>query len=179
MNRRANLYVIAFIIIGAMALLTVGLMLAIGGAVVKESVDTIVPEWNSIGEISPGRNVSEYARYVTTPATTIMDNVGLVMGLTYLLGIVGLFSFACMFRGKYNGLIIALFIACVFLVMLFCILISNTYEEFYNMNDAIGQTLQENSLISYMILYSPAIMSLVVIIAGIILFTGGGGEYYA
>jgi hypothetical protein len=70
------------------------------------------------------------------------------------------------------------YILLVFLLILGTVVLSNMYQDIYSGNDEIGLRLQAQTLMSYMILYSPMIMTLIAFIAGVIMFSGsneGGG----
>lgn len=178
MKNKGQITTIAIITLGLVAMVLIIAGLTIGWSIVKSATDEIIPELNSIGEVSPGINISEYTDTATKPVNSIIENLGLIMGLIYILGIMGILSYAFIFRSDSNGWILAFFIALVLALVLICILISNFYEEFYLGSDVIGETLRSSSLVSYLIIYSPIIMGLVSIIAGIILFTGKSTEGY-
>ena len=172
MNKRGQITKISTVILGLIMLVGVVAALTIGWGVVKIGKDEIVPELLEIGEVSPGINISEHIEKVTTPITIIIDNLGLIMGLIYILGIVGLLSYAYLMRTNVNGCVIALFVVSVLLVIISAIAVSQFYEEFYLSQDDLGEILRTASLVSYLIIYSPVILTIVAFIAAIILFTG-------
>lgn len=171
-NKKGQLWTIAILIGGLIFLVLLIAGMTIGWSVIKTATDEIIPEIKDIGEVSPGANLSEYASMTLDPMDTVIDNIGLLMGLVYIIGIIGLLSFAFIFRSHSNGWVIALFVVSVFLLVMVCILVSNFYEEFYLGQDELGSILRSASLVSYLIIYSPTIMSIISFIAGIILFTG-------
>jgi len=148
------------------------LLLTVGWSIVKTTTDEIFPEFNAIGEVSPGINISEYSEIALTPLSMVIDNIGLIMGLIYIIGIVGLLSLSFMLRDNQNGWVIALFVFSILILIFTCVAVSQMYEEFYLAQDAMGLVLRDASLVSYLVIYSPAIMTLIAFIAGIIYFTG-------
>jgi len=176
LNKRGQFWSIIILIGGLifLALLIAGM--TIGWGVVKSATDVIIPEFNSIGEIMPGSNISEYTEMTLTPMSSVIDNLGLMMGLIYIVGLVGLMSFAFVFRNNYNGWVVAFFVACIFLMVMTCIFVSNYYEEFYLGQDELGTILRSASLVSFLIIQSPQIMSIIGFVAGMILFTGSPEE---
>ena len=58
-----------------------------------------------------------------------------------------------------------------------CIFMSNIYEDIITTDDEFADVIKEHVLITYLILYSPAIMSILAFIAGIILFSGDRGGF--
>jgi len=171
-NKKAQLQNITTIILGL--ILVVGLVAGgtIAWGIVKIGADEIIPEINSIGEIAPGINISEHTERVLTPVSILIDNLGLIMGLLYIVGIIGILGYAYIFRESVNGWVIFLFVIAVLLIVVSAIAVSNMYEEFYLTQDDLGEVLRSESLASYLIIYSPTILSIVAFIAGIILFTG-------
>jgi len=156
--------------------LMVGLM--IGWGVTKTALDVIIPEFNSIGEVAPGINVSESTTMVSNPITSIVDNFGLIIGLIYVLGVGGLLSYSFVFRNNLNGWAIAFFFIMIIVLIFLCILISQSYEEFYLAQDDLGTTLRSAGLASFLIIYSPNIMMIIAVICGIILFSGNREDSY-
>lgn len=172
MNKKAQISRISTIILGLIMIVGIVAAATIAWGVVKIGKDEIVPELLEIGEVAPGINISEHIEKVTTPISIIIDNLGLIAGLVYLLGIVGLLSYAYLMRTNVNGWVIALFVVAVLLVIISAIAVSQFYEEFYLDQDDLGEILRTATLASYLIIYSPVILTIVAFIAGIILFTG-------
>ena len=54
--------------------------------------------------------------------------------------------------------------------------ISNIYEDFYSGTDDLATRMQEQTILSWMILYSPLIFAIIAFIAGAIMFSGGTEE---
>jgi len=177
-DKKGSIMPIVIVVGGLIALLLLVFVLGFGWSIIKNTTDDILPELTTMGEVYPGINLSESMVTATTPIDSIIGNFGMMIGIVYLLGIVGVLALAYTFRGSLNGWTIALFFGCILLMVVISILISNAYEEFYNTNDEIGQTLQSAGMLSFFILYSPHILTIVAFIAGIILFTGGGNEQY-
>ena len=172
MNKKAQIARISTIILGLIMVVGIVAAATISWGIIKISSDEIVPELLAIGEVAPGINISESIEMVTTPMTTIIDNLGLIMALIYILGIVGLLSYSYLMRTNVNGWVIALFFVSVLLVIISAIAVSQFYEEFYLDQDELGDVLRTAPLVSYLIIYSPVILTIVAFIAGIILFTG-------
>jgi len=178
MNNKGQIMTIAIIIGGLLLIMGISIAAMIGWGAVKEATDIIIPELASVGEVQPGSNFSEYAAKVTTPTNTIIQNIGLFVGFLYIIGILGILTFAYIFRTNLNGWVIALFVVSVMLLIACSILLSNGYENFHDANDDIGETLRSETLTSFLIINSPVILTLVSFIAGIILFTGGQNERF-
>ncbi len=172
MNKKGQIWAIFLIVGGLIAIVLMVAAMTIGWGIVKFTADEILPEFNDLPSISDNIDLGETAEKVTGPIATVIDSLGLIMGLVYIIGVVGLLSLAFIMRDNHDGWVIALFVVSVLLLVISCIVISQFYEEFYVGQDEIGATLREASLPSNLIIYSPAIMTFIAFIAGIIFFTG-------
>ena len=76
------------------------------------------------------------------------------------------------FRITGNRWLMAIFVACMFLVILGSIFISNIYQDFYEDTGEIGEGLHDMTLLSFLILNSPIIISVIGFVSGIIMFSG-------
>ena len=171
-NKKGQMTSVVVLILGLILLVFIIAGLTIGWGVVKSATDVIIPEFTSIGEIFPGSNVSEYAEMTLNPASSIIDNMGLIIGLVYILGLVGLLGYAFIFRNNFNGWIAMFFIASVLMLIMLSIFVSQYYESFYLDQNELGTILRSATLVSFLIIQSPVILTIIAFIAGIILFTG-------
>ena len=170
-NKKGNILAILLIVGGLFLLMFMGLLLIIGSSVLNFVADTVVPELSGIGMVG-GSNVTQAVDITVTPVDTLIQNFTGVAGLVYVFGIIGIFGIAFGFRSSGEKWLIGLFIAMVLILVISSIFISNIYEEFQTGTDDVASRLKEHKLLSYMLLYSPMIISLVSFIAGIILFGG-------
>jgi len=177
-NKRGQMWSTIIIIGGLIALVLLIAAMTIGWGVVKSATDIIIPEIASIGEVLPGANVSEYADYTLIPAGNILDNAGLMMGLIYIIGLVGLLGYAFIFRNNFNGWVAMFFVASVLLLIMLSIFVSQYYESFYLDQNELGTILRSATLVSFLIIQSPVILTIIAFIAGIILFTGNREDSY-
>lgn len=153
----------------------VGLLLAFGGMAVKWTVDTISPELSSLG-MAGDSNLSQVADYTVKPATTFVDSFSWLFGVIYVFAIIMMFGMAFAFKVTGNKWLMVVFFACMFLVVIGSIFISNIYQDFYEDSGDVGNELRAMTLLSFMLLNSPVIMSVVGFVSGIIMFSGLGGE---
>lgn len=176
MNKRGNLFAM-IIFFGAIAVLVAtGIMFAIGGVIVDYTADEIFPEINNIGVIDD-TNYSYYIEGGTTAMDSVIEQYTWMGGLIFVIGVVLILGLAFVFRLTAERWTIPIFIVVALLVIMLCMFMSNIYEDFYNDGDAaLSDRLREQTLLSYMILYSPAIMSVIIFIGGIIMFGGVNNE---
>lgn len=158
-------------------ILALGLLLSFGGAIVDLFADTVIPEIQGIGTVGDS-NITQYSDYVVSPVNTFVQSFSWLGGLMYVLGIIGIFGLSIAAKFTMNKWLIGLFFGFALLLILCSIFISNIYEEFYTGTDDFSTRLQEQTLLSYMILHSPLIFSVVIFISGIIMFSGVQQESY-
>jgi len=167
-------FIIFFFILIAVFLVA-SLFIGIGSVVVKMATDTIIPEVENIGMVG-NANITTYARYTTVPLSTLINSFTWMSGILYMTALIGLFVLAFGYRMTSNKWLIVFFFALTLLLILLSIFISNIYEDLYTGNDEIGKGLQEHTLLSFLVIHSPFIFSILIFASGIILFTGSEQE---
>lgn len=177
MNKKGNIVAIIWMIGILFVLLLGGLFLAFGGLVVNWTFDEVVPELSNIGMVG-NSNISEYTGYAITPVNNVVQSFTWMGGLIYLLGLVGCLGMAFAFRFTGNKWLMGLFITCIFLLIIASIFISNIYQDFYDGSGDVAIRLQEQTMLSWLILYGPLVMCVIGFICGVIMFTGEGGREY-
>jgi|TARA_R100001530_G_scaffold34477_2_gene26917 hypothetical protein len=159
-------------------LLFVGLLLVFGTMTFDWVADEVVPEFLSIGNVGDA-NFTEYGGYTIQPVNTVIQSFTWLAGIFYFMGLIGCIGLAVSFRMIGNKWLVGFFFVCMFLLIVTSIFISNIYEEFYNDGTEVGARLHEQVLLSWLLLYSPMVMSVIGFVCGIIMFSGefveGGG----
>jgi hypothetical protein len=175
MNKKGQFGFILLFFILVAVLLGGALLISIGVGVVRTSTDAIIPELEGIGMVGD-TNVSQSAKYVTTPVNGFLNSLDWMGGVVYLVAIIGLFGLAFTYKYTMNKLFIAVFLGFAVLLIFLSIVISNMYEEFYTSNDELGTQLQSQSLLSWLILQAPLVFTVMIFAAGIVLFSGMNEE---
>lgn len=170
MRRKAQQGMIIFI--GLIFLIViVGFLLSVGGAVVDWVWDETVPHLTNIGVVGDA-NMTEIASYTIAPANTFVQNLSWVVGVIYVLMLIGSIGFAATMSFTPSKWLIGFYFALVLVLILGSIFMSNIYEDFYDDNGELGARLQEQGILSFMIIYSPAILTFIAFITGIVMFSG-------
>ena len=176
-NKKGSMSAVIGVLGTVLLVVAVVAALMLAGPMVDEVTGQIFTEVRGIGNVTDNVNVTYYADKVFAPVENILGSYAMYAGILYVLGIILVFTLAFVFRGNVNGWAIALFVVAAMLIITFCIILSNTYEEFYMGGDFIGDALHEATLPSWLILHCPMIMTVVIFIAGIIMMTGKEGLY--
>ena len=175
MNKKGNVTVIIIFVGSLLLLLLLGLLMVFGSMTFNWIFDEAVPELTNLGEVG-NANLSKTVSYGLDPVNNFVQSWTWMAGLLYVLGLIGCLGLAFMFRNTGEKWTIAFFFGLAIILIITSIFVSNIYEDFYDDGDAdVSARLQEHTLLSWMLLYSPAIMTLVVFIGGIIIFTGDDG----
>ena len=177
-DNKKGMFGILFFFIILFSILILGFMAIMVMSVVDFASDEVTPIMEEIGVVGD-TNVSEAATYSFGMVDNFIQAAPWLIAFGYVLALI--FSIVMVMGYNYNPnpAFIGFYIALILLLVLGSIIISNMYEDIYSGTDEISTRLQEQSAMSYLILYSPFIMSLIAFITGIFLFAGnreqGGG----
>lgn len=177
-NKRGQVWGILLVAGAILLLLFLGILFAIGGATTSYVSTTILPELQGIGVVGD-TNVTQSVNYTFGTLDTFIQQYTWIGGLLYMFGILAIFGLAFSFRLTHMKWLAVLWVLFTIVIVICSLFLSNIYEEFYTGTDDLATRLQAQPLLSYMILYSPGIISFISIIAGIIMFTGPTEETYA
>ena len=173
-NKRGQIGIILFIAF-LFLIVVVGFLAAMAVGIITYSSDIITPVMTDLGVVG-GSNVSQAAEYTFGNLNTVTNALPWLVGFSYVAALVLSIIFSLSYTYNPHPVFIGLYIMLALLLVFGCIVMSNMYEDIYTGNDMMGDQLHEQTLMSYMILYSPFIMSLIAFITGIFLFTRGREE---
>jgi len=171
MNKKGNIGLVLMIFVIVAIILCAGLFIAIGGGVIKYTFNQIAPEISSLGQIGD-TNMTQVSSYTITPLGTVINSFTWLGGVIYAMLIIGLFGFAISFKVTANKIYMFLFFMLAVLIIILSIFISNIYQDFYTGTEDTAVMLQEQTLMSFLMIHSPMIFTVVIFVAGIIIFSG-------
>lgn len=175
MNKKGQIMGIITFAFIFLVILMIGFVFGIGGAVTTWTANNIVPELANLGVVD-GVNLTENANYVITPVNNLIQNLSWMTGVLYVVLLLGTLGIAMTFRITGNKWLIGLFFVVMIMLVLASFLFSNMYEDFYNGTDDFALELQSFVLLSFLIINSPLIVTIIGFIAGVIMFSGMEGE---
>ena len=170
------MFIVIFFLI-LFVILFAGVIMAFGSTIINWIFDEAVPEVSDLGQVGDW-NATETAGMTITPLNNIVQSFTWVTGVLYVMALIGLLGIAFAFRTNPNRWLIAFYFMLVLLLVIGSIFVSNIYEDFYDDGGDVGTRLHEHTILSYMILYSPMIFTVISFIAGIVLFSGRQEENY-
>ncbi len=156
-------------------ILFIGFIMVVGSAVINWIFDETVPSVLNLGTVG-GANLTQAADLTITPLNNVLQQFTWVTGVVYVMMLIGTMGIAFVFRGNPSRWLIGFFLLLVLMLILGSIVISNMYEDFYVGDDPLATRLQEHTILSFMILYSPVVFTVISFISGIILFSGRAEE---
>jgi len=180
-NKKAAIGIIIFFAI-LLLVLIVGFVLAITWTVFDLASDTVTPIMEDLGVVGD-TNLSEASQYSFGMVDTIVQSLPWVIAFSYVMALI--FTLVFVFLVGYNPhpAFIGLYLALMILLIFGCVIMSNIYQDIYTGTDDISTRLQEQTIMSYLLLHSPFIMSMIAAIGGILMFArqsgaeGGSGGF--
>lgn len=173
-NKRGIMGIIIFFII-LFTILIIGFIGAIVIGVLDFSSDTVTPIMEDLGMVGD-TNLSEASSYSFGVVDGFVQAMPWLMAFVYIGALIFSIVFVVSYNTNPNPAFIGVYLGLILLLIFGSIIISNAYEDIYNGTDEIATRLQDNSAMSYMILYSPTILTIIAFITGIYLFAGRQSE---
>ena len=170
-KNKKGLMGILLVIGGLFLLVMLGLMMAIGSSTINYVMDIAVPEFKSLGMVGD-TNATFITEVAIDPVNSFIQNLTFITGIVYVFGILGIFGLAFAYRNTGDKWLAGLFVSLVLLLVIACIFVSSIYEDIYDDDSEIGTRMKEHTILSFLVLSSPAIMGMIAFIVGIILFSG-------
>lgn len=177
MNNRGVIGILMFFAFLFLVLI-LGFIASIVIGVVDFSSDTITPVMEDIGIVG-ATNVSEVAQYTFGVADTFIQTLPFIVGFGYVVALLFSIVFALSYQYNPNPVFMGLYFMLMVLLIIGAIVMSNVYENIYNQSNELSDRLNEQTLLSYMLFFSPLIFTIITFITGIYLFArsqeGAGG----
>jgi len=137
-----------------------------------------------LGMAGDTTNLSEYSEYTFGTMDSVVQALPWVLASGFIMALIFTLVFIFIVGYSPHPAFIGAYIGLMVLLIFGCILVSNMYQDIYSAGDDIALRLQEQTIMSHMILNSPFIMAIIAVIGGIIMFTrqasaeGGGGGFW-
>ena len=177
-NKRGEIGIIIFffaifivIILGFIGAITIG--------IIDIASDELTPIMEDLGMVGD-TNVSEAAGYTFGTVDKVVQALPWILGFSYVMALIFTLVFVIVVGYNPHPAFMGFYIALMLLLIFGAVIMSNMYQDIYTGTDELALRLQEQTLVSYMLLHSPFILTLIAVIGGIIMFsristaTGGG-----
>ncbi len=166
------------IILFFLALLTIliiGFVAAMIVGIVDYSSDTLTPIMEDLGMVD-GTNMSEVSGYTFGTVDTIVQALPWLVALSYVACLIFTIAFIFLTGYTQHPAFIGIYFVFIILLIFGCVIMSNMYQDIYTGTDEIATRLQDQTLLSFMILNSPFMMFMISVIGGIVIFTRASNE---
>lgn len=178
-NKRGAIGILIFVI-ALFAILILGFFAAIIVGIVDMVSDEVTPIMTDLGVVGSS-NMSQYGEMGFGTLNVFVQALPWIVASGYILALVFTIVFIFIVGYSPHPAFIAFYFALMILLILGCVLVSNMYQDIYTGTDDLALRLQEQTILSYMLLHSPFIMIIIMAIGGLLMFTrqsateGGGG----
>ena len=175
MNKKGFMGFVFFFLI-LFTILIIGFIAVIGVSVVKYASGIVTPVMTDIGTVG-NTNISEASEYTFGTVDKLVNSLPWLLVFGYVAMLIFSIIFVVSYNFNPNPVYIGIYFVFVILLVFGAIIMSNMYEDIYNSGDeVIGEGLQEQTAMSFMMLHSPWILSIIAFIVGIYIFAGKQGE---
>ena len=174
-NKKANIMLIIIFFVALMLILIIGFLMVVGSAVLNWTFDEAVPELSNLGQVGD-INMTDTASMILVPLNNVVQSLTWLTGVLYVLMLIGSFGIVFIIKGSPSKWLMGIYFALALMLIIMAMFMSNIYEEFATGTDDLAIRLQEHTILNYMLLYSPAILTVIVFITGALLFSGIGGQ---
>lgn len=173
-NKKGQEGIIFFFVL-LFLILIIGFIAAIAIGIIDFASDTITPELKSVGVVGSA-NISEAAGYTFGVTDTFSQALPWLVGFGFVLSIMFSVIFAISYRYKPHPVFIALYFMFIILLIFGSIIMSNVYENIYQQDNELATRLNEQTLTSHMLLFSPFIFTIIAFLTGIYIFAGPNNQ---
>jgi len=123
-------------------------------------------------------NISEASEYTFGVVDKTVSALPWLLAFSYVAMLIFSIIFVVSYNFNPNPVYIGIYFIFIILLILGAIIMSNMYEDLYNSDDeVIGEGLREQTAMSFMMLHSPWILSIIAFIVGIYIFAGKQNEH--
>ena len=167
-NKKAGIGIVIFFAV-LMGVLVLGFIGTLVWSVLDIASDELTPIMEDLGMVGDV-NVSHTAEVSVGVVDGFVQSMPWLIALAYVLALV--FTLVFIFLVGYNPhpAYFAFFFSLMLLLILGCVVMSNMYQDLYTGTDDIALRLQEQSTMSFLILHSPFILTLISVIGGVMMF---------
>lgn len=160
---------IILMFVALLLILVIGFFATLVWSVLDIASDELTPVMEGLGMVGE-TNLSEVSTMTFGVVDGFIQSVPWLIALGYVLALV--FTLVFVFVAGYNPhpAFIGFYVALMLLLVFGCIVMSNMYQDIYTGQDEIATRLKEQTIMSFMILHSPFIMSFIAIIGGVLMF---------
>lgn len=170
-DKRGIIGIVFFFLI-LFTILIIGFIAVVVVASLDFASDTITPIMEGLGMVGD-TNLSDASRMTFGTVDTVVQSLPWLLLFAYVAMLVFSIIFVVSYQFNPHPAYIGVYFLFVVLLIFGTIIMSNMYQDIYTSNDAdIGGRIRDQQGMSYLILHSPIIFSVIAFIVGIYIFVG-------
>ena len=169
-NKRGVMGIVFFFLL-LLTILIVGFGMAMVLSIVTHVSEEITPIMTDLGMVD-NFNMSEAGEYTFGTLDSVITALPWVVAFSYVAMLLFSIIFVVSWNYNPNPVYIGIYLMFVILLILGSIVMSNIYQDIYTGTDVVALGLQDQYMLSFLILHSPWIMTLIAFIVGIYIFAG-------
>lgn len=173
-NKRGAFGIILFFIV-LFSILIIGFIASVATGILNYGSGIITPVMEELGVVGD-TNLSTVSSYTFGVMDDISNALPWLIGFAYVGALIFSIVFVVSYGYNPSPAFLGLYFALMFLLVVGSVILSNMYQDIYTGTDEIAAEMKNQTLLSYMILYSPAILTTIAFIAGIYMFAGRQNE---
>lgn len=167
-NKKGVIGIMLFFL-ALLTILILGFIAAMVWAATDFVSDEVTPIMEDLGVVA-GANLSQASENTFGVLDDVIQAFNWVIAMSYVLALVFTLVFILVVGYSPHPAFIAIYFVLMILLIFGCVVMSNMYQDIYTSEDEISSRLQEQTILSYMILYSPIIMVIFAAVGGILMF---------
>lgn len=175
-NKKGVMGIVFFFLI-LFTILILGVIGVVTIALIDYSSGIVTPIMTDIGMVG-NANMSEASEVTFGTVDTLVNALPWLLTFTYVAMLIFSVIFVVAYRFNPHPAYMGIYFLFVILLIFGAILMSNMYQDMYSSGDeVIGDGLQAQQSMSFLIMHSPVILALIAFIVGIYIFTGNRNEF--
>jgi len=177
MNNKGQLMGLLIVVIMIVGFMGVALIATLAAPIITFTADTLDEATSGLGMVGDA-NMTFAQEVSVGTANTAIQSLKWVTGIALMFGLLGIIILAGVIRINPSPVFIGFFLLLAVLLVAGSIFVSNTYEDFLNDGGEIGTEMMGMPIQNFLMLYLPQIITVIVFIGGIIIFSGIQGDAY-
>lgn len=174
-NKKGFMGIVFFFLI-LFTILIIGIIGVIAVSAFQFTSETITPIMTDLGVVG-STNLTEASQVTFGVVNTTVAAFPWLLGFAYVAMLIFSIIFVMAYSTNPNPVYLGVYFMFVILLIFGSILLSNVYENIYTTNnEVIGEGLKDQKAMSFMILHSPWILTVIAFIVGIYIFAGKQNE---
>lgn len=170
-NKKGVMGIVIFFLV-MFTILIIGFIGAMVITVIDFGSETITPVMTDLGVVGTS-NVSEASEITFGTVNTLVNSLPWLLTFSYVAMLIFSVIFVVSYRMNPNPAYIGIYFLFCVLLIFGAIFMSNMYQDLLSSDDAvIGDGLRSQTSMSYLMIHSPLILSVLVFIVGIYIFVG-------